>query len=321
MNTITEWRNSRQRLLPEFLTEEQTAGYTLYPIHPLGVNKIRNGYKSLAAWMVAQQEVMIDGYTGILWHEVKEALDIALQEAGIEARWHFTHDAFKEEDEIAKLTAPFMGEEGSVWGNRTTLALQDFFHAGKLAGMNKEKGDHALHIVIGTGAALVNTAAPVIYLDIPKNELQYRMRANAVTNLGSNQYADAAEMYKRAYFIDWVVLNNYKQSLLQRISIFADTQWGDSVSWIYAEDLQTAVSNITHNHFRVRPWFEPGAWGGQWMKEHIAQLPKEEVNYAWSFEMIVPENGVVFESNGYLLEIPFEWLMYYNYKAVLGKHA
>ncbi|WP_232538837.1 class I mannose-6-phosphate isomerase [Chitinophaga tropicalis] len=321
MNTITAWRNSRQRLLPEFLTEEQTAGYDIYPIHSLGANKIRNGYKSLVAWMVTQQEVMIDGYTGILWHEVKEALDEVLQETGIEVQWHFTHDAFKDEDEVTQLTAPFMGEEGSVWGNRTTLTLQDFFHTGKLAGMNNEKREHVLHIVIGTGAALVNRAAPVIYLDIPKNEQQYRMRANAVTNLGYSQYTDATEMYKRAYFIDWVVLNNYKQSLLHRISIFADTQWGDSVSWIYAEDLQAAVSSITHNHFRVRPWFEPGAWGGQWMKEHITQLPKEEVNYAWSFEMIVPENGVVFESDHHLLEIPFEWLMYYSYKAVLGKHA
>lgn len=321
MNTITAWRNSRQRLLPEFLTEERTAGYDMYPIHSLGANKIRNGYKSLAAWIITQQEVLIDGYSGILWHEVKDALDTALQEAGVEVQWHFTHDAFKEEDDIVQLTAPFMGEEGSVWGNRTTLTLQDFFYTGKLAGMNNEKRDHTLHIVMGTGAALVNVAAPVIYLDIPKNELQYRMRANDVTNLGRSQYADATEMYKRAYFIDWIVLNNYKQSVLDRISIFGDTQWGNSVSWIYAEDLQTAVSSITHNHFRVRPWFEPGAWGGQWMKKHIAKLPKEEVNYAWSFEMIVPENGVLFESNHYLLEIPFEWLMYYNHKAVLGKHA
>src|SRR3954468_20662978 len=57
------------------------------------------------------------------------------------------------------------------------------------------------------------------------------------------------------------------------------------------------------------------------MKEHIAGLNKEEINYAWSFEMIVPENGVLFESNGNVLEIPFEWMMYLKHDAILSKHA
>ena len=100
--------------------------------------------------------------------------------------------------------------------------------------------------------------------------------------------------------------------------LYVDEQRPDEPSIIAGDDLRAALDRLSQSVFRVRPWFEPGPWGGDWIKEHIPQLPQDVPNYAWSFELITPENGLMFEDGEHFLEVSFDWLMYLRAGEVLG---
>ena len=318
----TSWRKSSQPLLPQHINKSaETKEYQIYPFRSLEPGSIQSGYDSLAQWIAVQKNVMIDGFVGNDWHTIRQQLSYYLKQKGIRVLWFEASAFLKSEEETESLVAPFLGEKDDVWGRRTTLSMKDFFQIQKIEALQTDS-EFDLNIIIGTGSALCHWNAPVVYFDLPKNELQYRMRAGSARNLGNQSPTDLyTNKYKRSYFVDWVVLNKYRQQIKNKIAVVADGQWRNYINWALSASIEKGLQAAAHNVFRVRPWFEAGAWGGQWMKEHIPSLYQDEINYAWSFELIVPENGIVFESDGNLLEVAFDWLMESQHEAVLGKDA
>jgi mannose-6-phosphate isomerase class I len=318
----TELRKTAQYLMPAHLAAQSDVkdGYNIYPVFSLGINKIFNGYASLTEWIIREKNVVIEGYAGVFWDLVQEGINHNLAKEGITVNWIRTSDYLKPVSEIDEMVTPFLGTENSVWGTKCTLTLADWYQMDQLCVLQPDDSA-AINIIIGPGAALASWEAPVLYIDLPRNELQFRMRAGSVNNLGAVKPSEHFKMYKRFYFVDWVLLNNHKKAILNRITVMADGQWPDQINWMYQTDLLDGLHRMSQSVIRVRPWFEPGAWGGQWIRERIKRLNKEVVNYAWSFELIVPENGLVFESDGNLLEVSFDTLMFTNQQQVLGKHA
>ncbi|MEP7357742.1 MAG: class I mannose-6-phosphate isomerase [Anaerolineales bacterium] len=314
------FRKTTQHLLPATRPDPPAGQYDIYPAFPVGPGKIDLGYEALAERLAAQTRVVVDGYPGVLWENFRQRLDTALCQLDVTAVWISAAAALRPPAEIEALVAPFLGGDDPLFGTRYTGSLRDFFDSDRLAALQPDP-NAGLNILYGCGAALAGWDGLRVYVDVPKNEIQFRFRAGSVTNLGSDTAADPKAAYKRCYFVDWVAANRHKAELLPLIDLWVDEQRPDEPALMAGAPLRAALSVMARNYIRVRPWFEPGPWGGQWIKERIPGLAQAVPNYAWSFELIVPENGLLLESDGRLLEVSFDCLMAQEQAAVLGQAA
>jgi predicted NBD/HSP70 family sugar kinase/mannose-6-phosphate isomerase class I len=313
-------RKSASPVLPALKTV-QTNGYDIYPAFSLKDGTINRGFDSLAEFISEQKAltIILDGNIGTDWDSVIADLSSALHHRNSGYLYVDVNSALLSEEQIDKQVEDYLGGNDPIFGRLYEGDLADFFDKNKLEMLKRSSEKRT--ILYGTGASLAGVDSPVIYIDIPKNEIQYRSRAGSICNIGKQLPEDPKTMYKRFYYIDWVVCNRHKQQILPELCAIADGQRDGDISWITGNDLRHGLEKMACSPFRVRPWFEPGVWGGKWMQEHFSGLNPDADNFAWSFELIAPENGIIFESEGKMLEIGFEWLMFHSSQSILGEDS
>jgi mannose-6-phosphate isomerase class I len=318
---VKPFRKTTQKLMPSHWRSSPPGAYDLYPAFDLNGGRIEIGFEALANRLPSNGCVLCDGFEGVFWDEFRSRLEEALRRRGLPTRWVDVSQAYKSASQLDELTAPFLGGDDPVFGTRFPGSLLDFFDPDRLSGLGRIEGP-GLTLFYGCGAALLRKEGFLVYVDLPKNELQFRARAGTASNLGlvPAPAQDAKAVYKRFYFVDWPALNRHKKSLAERVDLVVDLQRPEEPALMSGEDLRSGLREMAAHCFRVRPWFEPGPWGGQWCRRHIPELP-EAPNYAWSFELIVPESGILFRDQDRLLEVSFDWLMFRHGREVLGNFA
>lgn len=316
------FRTTTQHLAPARTAPTPPGTYSIYPAFPLPDGVIALGFGPLAERILASGRslVTIEGYVGVLWDNFVDCLARALHAHGVTPRWRPVADALLPEGDVERLVGPFTGGDDPLFGNRCTLSVQDFFDPGALQRMG-EVPSTGVTIVYGPGASLAAPEGYLVYVDVPKNEIQFRSRTGSITNFAARTPFPPRQMYKRMYFVDWPVLNRHRATLLGSIDMMVDEQRPDEPAIIAGKEFRAGLDAMAGTVIRVRPWFEPGPWGGQWIKSHVPQVAQDAPNYAWSFELIAPENGIAFESDGCIFEASFDFLMFHNHRDVLGSFA
>src|SRR5467141_3050664 len=269
--------------------------YDKYPVVRVADSSqpCRVGWQAIGAELVAAVRpgkfvLCVECYPGAFEREIERALTRALSPSLVV----LAKDSYLCEQKLLELTARDLGDD-PVFGFMNNYALDEFFAIDRLhAAQWSVQSAQGLALVIGTGASLIaQTWDALVYCDMARWELQQRQRSGEITNLGLTNFHDRPSLkYKRAFFVDWRAADRHKKTLLDRIDYLLDTNDRTQPKMIPGSEFRRALGVAASQPFRLVPFFDPGPWGGQWMKE-VCDLPQDVSNFAWCFDCVPEENS------------------------------
>ena len=278
----------------------------------LGYNKI---IEELNKKLTDQSILVVDTYPGVNDDEVLPMLNRLNPHQIINMK-----DIFKSEKAITDQLQYHLTDD-RVFGKMYYGDITDFLDTDKLKVMKENiKNKNGFIIVYGFGASLVTKGDILVYLDLARWEIQLRYRQGMPNYKCSHFDEDILRKYKRAFFIEWRVADKHKISIFDDIDYFIDTNIANQPKMVTGQALRDGLRQITHQPFRTVPYFDPGVWGGQWMKE-VCGLDKSQDNIAWSFDGVPEENSLYLDFGNDYIEIPAMDLVLYQPKQLLGEHV
>ncbi len=286
------------------MTHSATPPYDRSPIVPVTPNTAdcALGWDEIGqALSHAGNLIAVELYPGCDAAAIEQALVTALQPQHVIR----TADALLSPEAIEAKFAETLGTD-RVFAFMHPWTIADFFSPAALEDQRAQlTATTGRTLVLGTGATLVAPHADtLIYADLARWELQRRQRAHLIGNLGlANHQDSAAVLYKRAFFLDWRAADRLKTPLLSTLHLLLDTNNPAEPRLISGDLFRQGLATAATRPFRVVPFFDPGPWGGQWMKTAF-DLPEGPPNYAWGFDCVPEENSLLLGFGSRHVEIP-----------------
>lgn len=227
-----------------------------------------------------------------------------------------SEDIFYDGDTLTKMMQPHLTED-RVRGVMYYGKMEDFVDKHQLQVMKEHLNNNQRILIYGVGASLISRGDLYIYCDLARWEIQLRYRQGMPNFKQHNNDEDNLKKIKRGFFIEWRIADKQKIKMFEEIDYLIDSNIKGHPKMITGEALREGLKQIVKRPFRLVPYFDPGVWGGQWMKQHCGLDPKEK-NYAWSFDGVPEENSLYLKYNDTRIEIPAMDLVLYQPKELLG---
>lgn len=211
--------------------------------------------------------------------------------------------------------------DDELFGYLTRHTMESFFDKDKVRSIRQSVREQPKRpvVICGIGAAYLYPDADILlYADMSRWEIQQRFRRNEISNIGvENRDERTSLQYKRAFFVDWRVCDRFKKSLMKKWDYVIDTHGASAPKMITAGNMEAGLRQAVSQPFRVVPFFDPGPWGGQWMKE-VCDLDRSVTNYAWCFDCVPEENSLLLAFGEFVVEVPAINLVFRYPEELLG---
>ncbi len=261
--------------------------------------------------------IAVEFYQGVLEDEVTDALVNGIKPKLVIR----TNDLMYPEETIRGMVYPDVTED-RIFGYLTRLNIDAYFDSEKIAQTQNiiKSITNGIVLIVGIGAAyVVDKYDVLIYTDMARWEIQLRMREHLVNNIGvkNKDVDDWMLLYKQGFFVDWRVCDRWKKKLMHSWDFVLDTNNRNEPKMVEGKAVLAGLKTCINRPFSVVPFFDPGPWGGQWMKEKCNLDPSVE-NYAWCFNCVPEENSLLLKFGENVIEIPSINLVFFDPKNLLG---
>ncbi|WP_172193902.1 class I mannose-6-phosphate isomerase [Saccharibacillus qingshengii] len=283
----------------------------------------------LAAFRNGQQKksiMAIDATHGADLAAVISELAERLEHQSIRLQVYFTEDYLYTGSELRRRFDRHI-TDNRVFGYRADgVSFTEYFRPGAAAcwaeeidtDLKQHLSVPQIFLICGPGARWLggDRIDLSFYCDVSR-EYQQQEHRRSLRNFGFSWNRDRTEKYKICLFLEWPIRETYRKQNLSRFDYYVDLNRPSEPVLTASADLIRLLAETAKQPFRVKPFFAPGVWGGQYLKQ-LCGLPSEWENCAWSFEPIAPENTILLEYRDRTIEVPFSLLLGCEHRAVMG---
>lgn len=208
-----------------------------------------------------------------------------------------------------------------VFGVMSHATIDAFYDADARNELRARVDDRtAPTVLLGWGAATLTRADVTVLVEMARWEIQLRYRRGMPNWHADNDDEDPLRKIKRGFFLEWRAADRHKRPLFGTADFVLDANRVGATALITGDAFREALTATSQRPFRVVPYFDPGVWGGQWMKQ-VCGLDASEANYAWSFDGVPEENSLLLTDGVGVFQIPSIDLVFSHPRELLGERT
>ncbi|MBQ1924081.1 MAG: class I mannose-6-phosphate isomerase [Lachnospiraceae bacterium] len=309
-------------------------GYDRYPAKKIGNTKgsVFKGETSILERLRSDlygesRTLVLETYPGVSQGEIIKLVRSLSPDLSVSAS-----DMLKGPEEMGPLLEEILTDD-RVFARMYRGELSDFADPERKKALEEKiRSSRGRTVIWGFGASLLcadllrekrgdgKIKAFLVYCDITRWEIQLRLRSGMSNALSDNPDEEILKKYKQGYFLEWRLADRIKEKCLKEMDFYLDCSRDGDFVMITAGLFDRLLDQEVSGPFRLVPYFDPGVWGGQWMKK-VCGLDPSAPNYAWSFDGVPEENSLLFDLEGTMLEMPAMNLTLMRPGKLLGKRV